>query len=104
MNENSQGFEPEQSTKRNNEGLPKREDYEYEDQWEEAMWQYFVNKVVITKEELEAYTDFRVDELPDTASVTFEINGKNYEVVVFRFPADRPPHEWSTRIFVVKDK
>lgn len=91
-----------------NEELPRKENYEDESQLESAMWQYFADKVILTEEELEAYQRYEVDywNVPVNvfSSEDFEIGGERYEVVVFQFPDDRPPHEFRTRIFVVKRK
>lgn len=95
----------EHSTKKKNEELPKRENYEREDEWEADIWHYFEDKVIITKEELEAYESYRAwGRPPEEYGVDFELDGKHYEVVVLRFPDDRPQYDWYTRIFVVKKK
>lgn len=109
MSERSKGYGPESSTQKKNEGLPKKENYESEDEWEEDMWQYFAGKVVLTDEEYEAYMEYiehsSWEILPSViASEDFEIRGERYSAVAIQFPSGRPPHEWYTRIFVVKEK
>lgn len=97
----------EYSTNREKDGLPKRENYEDEDQWDENMLQYFTDRVVITEEELEAYRGYRTsrwESIPEEDSIDFELDGKYYEVVVLKFPDDRPSYDWYTRIFVIKKK
>jgi hypothetical protein len=110
MNENSQGFEPEQSTKRKNEGFPKREDYEDEERWRWEVVDYFAGKKVVTREEFETYMKARYPDEFDRAGrkiaeEDFEIEGCPYSAIVIQVVQDwegaSPP---PTRIFIVKDK
>ena len=69
------------------------------------MLEYFAEKVVLTDEEFEAYMRVQSDEYPTiTESSDFEICGERYRAVALQFPDDRPPYDWYTRIFVVKEK
>lgn len=109
MSEHSEGHESERSINSKNKGLPKKENYEDKGIWDWDMSEYFTDKVVLTDEEYKAYMEYienpSWDVLPTIIeSVDFEIGGKRYSAVAVQFPSDRQPHDWKTRIFVVKEK
>ena len=110
MNEHSEGCGSESSAKRENEGLPKREDYEDEESWGWEVINYFAGKKVVTEEEFDTYMKARYPDSLDRegrviAWEEFELDGHPYNAVVIQVVQDwigaSPP---PTRIFIVKDK
>ena len=82
--------------------MPKREDFEDEDEFHDALLAYWREKTIFTEDEFAAYCELFPDERTLTAEDFTLSDGKEISVVVTYFDDGQEPDAKNTTILIVE--